>query len=86
MNMPTFIEVPVLNCGGAYRWININEISSFETEYFGSTTIVYFTNGTTLQVCIGSKKFERILRTAGCRLLTLGDIDLIGEPGEEGIK
>ncbi len=86
MNNPTFIEVPVLNCGGAYRRININEISSFEMEYFGSTTIVYFTNGTTLQVSLDIKEFERILRIAGCRLLTLGDIDLIGEPGEEGVK
>jgi hypothetical protein len=91
MRMPTFIEVPVTTVGNPWKkfimWVNPEQITSVAEQNDG--TAIFDISGHCYVTVVQFPEFMRMLRIAGCRLLTRGDIDLIGEPGvpgEEGVK
>ena len=85
MNMPTFIEVPLRDMGGNTIWISLANITSL-CEMDDGRAGVTMSDSSAAVLDIPFHEFVRMLRIAGCRLLTHENIDLIGEPGEEGVK
>lgn len=90
MNNPTFIKIPVILPDDQNRrkfdmWINPEHISCIVERYDGSAR--FEVSGDVVRdTAISYQAFLRYLRIAGCEFQTLGDLDLIGEPGEEGVK
>lgn len=85
MNMPTFIEVPIRDIDGRTVLISLANIASFGEMDDGQTGVV-MSDSTPIMLDIPFQEFVRMLRIAGCRLLTHENIDLVGEPGEERVK
>ena len=85
MNMPTFIEVPIRDIDGRTVLISLANITSFgETD--DGRAVVTMADSSAAVLDIPFHEFVRMLRIAGCRLLTHENIDLIGESGEEDIS
>ena len=85
MNMPTFIEVPIRDIDGRTVLISLANIASFGEMDDGQTGVM-MSDSSPIVLDIPFQEFVRMLRIAGCRLLTHENIDLIGESGEEGVK
>lgn len=87
MSKPTFIAIPILTNAGETidLWINPEQISGFAEKYDGSAAIE-MSSHEVYETILTYQELMRILRISGCRLLTRGDIDLIGDCGEEGVK
>ena len=85
MNMPTFIEVPLRDMGGNMIWISLANITSLGDTDDGRA-VVTMSDSSAAVLDVPFHEFVRMLRIAGCRLLTHENIDLIGESGEEGVK
>lgn len=84
MNKPTFIEIPTLRYGHTI-WVNTSQIQAVaDVDDDGYAEIIV--SGDHINTSLYVDDLVRMLRICGCRLLTRGDIDLIGEPGVEGIK
>ena len=90
INKPAFIDVPVmvpddLNQKKFYIQLNPEHISCIVERYDGNARFL-LSGGIVYETVISYQAFLRYLRIAGCKFQTLGDLSLIGEPGEEGVK
>lgn len=88
MSKPTFIKIPVSWSNDPDNkefdmWINPEHISGIVEKYDGSSRF-QISHASIYDTSIPFQEFLRYLNIAGCKFQTLGDLNLIGEPGEEG--